>query len=101
AAGARRPESFTTRRSSDLEVRVYNRALSPAEIQTDMNSPVSSTSNTAPTISAIAAQTTVTGTATGAIAFTVGDAETAAGSLMVRGGSSTAEVLPNGNIVFR
>src|SRR5205085_136106 len=57
--------------------------------------------NTAPTISAIANQTTVMGTATGAIGFTVGDAETAAGSLVVSGSSSNTTLVPNGNIALR
>ena len=35
------------------EVRIYNRALSQAEIQSDMNTPISTASNMAPTITAI------------------------------------------------
>ena len=58
------------------DVRIYNRALTQAEIQADMNTAVGGASNTAPTISSIAGQTTNEGTPTGAIAFTVGDAET-------------------------
>ena len=84
------------------EVRVYNRALSQAEIQSDMTTPVSGTPppNTPPTISAIGAQVTNEDTATSAIAFTVGDAETAAGSLTVSGSSSNTVLVPNGNMVF-
>jgi Concanavalin A-like lectin/glucanases superfamily/Bacterial Ig domain/Cadherin-like domain len=82
------------------EVRIYNRALTQAEIQSDMNTPIGSTSNTAPTVSAIAAQTTNEDTATGASAFTVGDAQTAAGSLTVSGTSSNTTLVPNGNIIF-
>src|SRR5439155_2040430 len=54
------------------EVRLYNRALSQAEIQTDMNTAVGGTPapNTAPTISNITTQTINEDTATGAIAFT-------------------------------
>ena len=48
--------------------------------------------NTAPTISTIAAQVTNEDTATGAIGFTVGDAETAAGSLTVSGSSNNHDV---------
>src|SRR5207247_818909 len=44
--------------------------------------------NQPPTISAIGAQSTNENTATGAIAFTVGDVETAAGSLTLSGSSS-------------
>ena len=83
------------------EIRIYNRALTQAEIQTDMNTPVgSSAPNTPPTITGIAAQVTNEDTATGAIAFTVGDAETAAGSLTVSGSSNNTTLVPNGNIVF-
>jgi subtilisin-like proprotein convertase family protein len=56
--------------------------------------------NTAPTISAIANQTTGPGAAVGPISFIVGDAQTAAGSLIVTGSSSNPTLLPAGNIVF-
>ena len=56
--------------------------------------------NTAPTISAIADQGTNEDTATGAIAFTVGDAETAAGSLTLSGSSNNTTLVPNANIAF-
>jgi formylglycine-generating enzyme required for sulfatase activity len=56
--------------------------------------------NTAPTISDIAAQTITEGNNTGALAFTVGDAQTAAGSLIVSGSSSNTTLVPNANIVF-
>ncbi len=61
---------------------------------------VVSPNNTPPTISSIANQTINEDTATGAISFTVGDAETAAGSLTVSGSSSNPALAPNGNIVF-
>ena len=57
-------------------------------------------SNTAPTISNIADLATNEDTATGAIGFTVGDAQTAAGSLTVSGTSSNTALVPNGNLVF-
>jgi glucose/arabinose dehydrogenase len=57
-------------------------------------------SNTAPTVSNIADQTINQGASTGAIAFTVGDAETAASALTVSGSSSNPTLVPNGNIVF-
>jgi hypothetical protein len=82
------------------EVRIYNRALSQAEIQQDMNTPISTASNTAPTITTIAAQATNEDAAMGAVPFTVGDTETAAGSLTVSGTSSNTTLVPNGNIVF-
>jgi hypothetical protein len=56
--------------------------------------------NTAPTISDIADQSTNEDTSTGAIAFTVGDAETAPGSLTVSGSSSNTTLVPNANITF-
>lgn len=59
-----------------------------------------SSANTAPTISDIADQTINQNGNTGALAFTVGDAETAAGSLSVSGSSSNTTLVPNANIVF-
>lgn len=56
--------------------------------------------NSAPTISDVGNQTTDEDTATGAIAFTVGDAETSAGSLVVTATSSNTTLVPNGNIVL-
>lgn len=56
--------------------------------------------NTAPTISAIADQTTTQDTPTGIIPFTVSDAETALGFLVVSGSSSDTMLVPNGNIFF-
>jgi hypothetical protein len=57
-------------------------------------------SNTPPTISAIADQTIAADTATGALAFTIGDIDTAASSLTLSGGSSNTTLVPNENIVF-
>ena len=56
--------------------------------------------NSAPTISDIAAQTITEGGNTGAIAFTIGDAQTAASSLTLSGSSSNTTLVPNANIVF-
>ena len=56
--------------------------------------------NDAPTISSVGAQTVNEDTATAPISFTVGDAETAAGSLTVSGTSTNRTLAPNGNIVF-
>ena len=61
---------------------------------------VNSVSNNAPTISNIPDQTISPDTSTGPIAFTVGDAETAAGSLTLTGTSNNGALVPNGNIVF-
>ena len=56
--------------------------------------------NDAPTISAIANQGIPMNTSTSAIAFTIGDAETAAGSLSLSGTSSNTTLVPDANIVF-
>ena len=56
--------------------------------------------NTAPTITAFADQTIASGSSTGALAFTVGDSETAAGALTVSGSSSNTTLVPNVNILF-
>ncbi|MGH7959480.1 MAG: Ig-like domain-containing protein, partial [Opitutaceae bacterium] len=56
--------------------------------------------NTPPTITNIADQTITAGGNTGALAFTVGDAETAAGSLTLTKGSSNTTLVPTANIVF-
>ena len=56
--------------------------------------------NTAPTISDIANQTINEDTNTGALAFTIGDAETAAASLTLAGVSSNTTLVPAANIVF-
>ena len=56
--------------------------------------------NTPPTISAIGAQSTLQDTPTGAIAFTIGDAQTAPGSLTVSGSSSDLTLVPIAGIAF-
>jgi extracellular elastinolytic metalloproteinase len=56
--------------------------------------------NTAPTVTAITSQTTSEDTASGAIAFTVSDVETAAASLTVSGSSSNTTLVPNASLVF-
>ena len=62
--------------------------------------PLSSPTNTAPTISGIANITTGPDTAIASIPFTVSDAETEASSLTVLGSSSNPALIPDGNIVF-
>src|SRR5207302_6351227 len=57
-------------------------------------------SNTPPTISDILDRSTLEDTSTGPISFTVGDAETAASSLVVNDSSSNPALVPNSNIVF-
>src|SRR5439155_205538 len=56
--------------------------------------------NDPPTISNIADQSTAPGTTVGPIGFTVGDVETAPGSLILSGTSSNPTLVPDGNIVF-
>ena len=82
------------------ELRVYNRPLSQAEVQSDMNTPISATPNTPPTISDIVNQTINEDANTGALTFTVGDAETVVGSLTLSGSSSNPTLVPNASIIF-
>jgi VCBS repeat-containing protein len=56
--------------------------------------------NDAPTISHMDTQTTNENTATGAIAFTVGDIETPAADLIVTATSSNISLVPNGNLTL-
>lgn len=56
--------------------------------------------NTPPTISSIAGQQTLEDSALGPVGFTVGDAETPAGSLNVAVGSSNAALVPTASLVI-
>lgn len=56
--------------------------------------------NTPPTISEITDQSIVQDTNTGALAFTVGDAQTPLDDLVIVGTSSNQTLVPNANIVF-
>jgi uncharacterized protein (DUF1800 family) len=56
--------------------------------------------NTAPTISSIADQTAEQGVASAAFAFTVDDAQTAAGNLLVLANSSNQALVPDSGIVL-
>ncbi|MFO1477825.1 MAG: Ig-like domain-containing protein [Verrucomicrobiota bacterium] len=58
------------------------------------------TVNAAPTITGIAPQSIATNTSTAALAFTVGDAETAASALTVSALSSDTTLMPTNRIVF-
>lgn len=58
------------------------------------------TENSLPTISAIQNRSTPQNTATGAISFTVGDAETPAGSLVVTAKSSNPALVPVSNVTL-
>ncbi|MBX3401717.1 MAG: VCBS repeat-containing protein, partial [Gemmataceae bacterium] len=59
-----------------------------------------STANTAPTVSDLPNRTIVAGQSSGAIAFTVGDAQTAAGQLEVTVTSSNPTLLPPSSLVL-
>lgn len=61
---------------------------------------VTQATNTAPTISAIADKTLSVNGVTGPIPFTVGDAETSAGSLTLSATSSNTALVPNSNLVL-
>ena len=56
--------------------------------------------NTAPTIGTVAAQSTAPSTATGAIAFTIGDAELSSSILTVTSSSSNTTLVPSANVVL-
>lgn len=56
--------------------------------------------NDLPTLSGIANQTTILGRAVGPLSFSVGDVETAAGSLSLSGNSSNTTLVPSANITF-
>jgi fibronectin type 3 domain-containing protein len=72
-----------------------NESVDSAQVSATPTAP-----NTAPTISNIVNQTINMNGNTGALAFTVGDAETAAGSLVPTKGSNNPTLVPTANIVF-
>ena len=75
-------------------------AARPASGAWDLGAYVTGSANTAPTISSIGNQAITAGSAAGPLAFTVGDAQTAASSLAVSGSSSNPTLVPNASIVF-
>jgi hypothetical protein len=62
--------------------------------------PITTYGNTAPTISDIAARSISQGSSTGALAFTINDAQTAASALKLSANSSNTNLVPKSNIVF-
>lgn len=62
--------------------------------------PITTYGNTAPTISDIAARSISQGSSTGALAFTINDAQTAASALKLSASSSNTTLVPKSNIVF-
>lgn len=83
--------------TANISVRVSDGSLLA---QTTFTLTVNSGGNTAPTITSIGNSFTTPGTAVGPLAFTIGDAETAAASLSVTGSSSNTTLLPNTSIAF-
>lgn len=67
---------------------------------TDTFSSTTVAANAAPTLSDLAAQNIAKNANSGALAVTVGDTETAAGSLVVAASSSNTTLLPNANLVW-
>jgi hypothetical protein len=59
-----------------------------------------STVNTPPTVSAISGQTIAQDAVLGPIGFTIGDAETAVGALVLSQASSNPDLIPTANITF-
>ena len=87
--------------SYSYRVRAYNTAGNSAYSNAVSHTTASAgVTNTAPTISAIADQTIDANTATSALAFTIGDAETSAGSLSLSASSSNTTLVPNSNVLF-
>ncbi len=84
--------------SSANPVTVTNTTLTIGGISDTFSS--TTVANAAPTLSSISDQSVAKNASTGAIAFTVGDTETAAASLSVSATSSNTTLLPNANIVF-
>ena len=80
-------------------VRAYN-AAGNSSYSNIASGTTPASANTAPTISSIAAQTIPEDGATSAIAFTIGDAQTSAGSLTLTGSSSNTTLVPSSGITF-
>src|SRR5687768_12690536 len=74
--------------------------VSSYEISSNFWSSLIFNANTSPTISDIGDQATNEDNTTGALFFTIGDAETPAANLTVAGSSSNTTLVPNANIVF-
>ena len=81
-------------------VAIPSTVLVPTAAGINFTAPTGSFANTAPTITDVTNKTTAEDTASSAIAFTIGDNETAAISLPVSASSSNAALVPNGNIVL-
>lgn len=87
------------RRFRNNNITVYSGTAAPS-VNEDALSQPAPVPNVAPTISAIADQTIAEETSTGAVAFTVADAEDAAGLLTLSAASSNTTLVPLASIVF-
>ena len=74
--------------------------VSDGALTTSINFDLTVNANTPPTITAIGPQSTNEDTPTGAIVFTIGDAETAISALTLSATSSNAALLPDANITL-
>jgi surface-anchored protein len=83
-----------------LNAQIVGATLQPGQIAYGPSPAVTLTVGNAPTISDIANQFVTENTTSGAIAFTVGDVETAAGDLVVTATSSATNIVPNANLVL-
>jgi len=75
-------------------------ALNPPPVVVPVDPTLVTPANLAPTVTTLASRTVVSPASTGPIAFTIGDSQTAASSLVVTGSSSNTSLVPNSAIVF-
>ncbi|MBA2381539.1 MAG: S8 family serine peptidase [Chloroflexi bacterium] len=100
SAGTGNTESidYSVTTTATYYVQVYGNPIATTSNEYGLTVSLTSPTNTAPTISDIADQSTPQNTAEGPIAFAIGDGETAAGSLTVSASSSNQTLVPNGNL---
>lgn len=85
---------------SIARVAIPSTVLVPTAAGINFTAPSSSIANTAPTISDVASLEIAEDSATSALAFTIGDAETNVNSLIVSATSSNQLLVPNANLVL-
>jgi Big-like domain-containing protein len=100
ASGSSFDDTLVVNAVGTWTVKVCTNASCPASAVLDSKTFTVTAANTAPTISDIVDQTINEDASTGALAFTVGDAQTPPGSLTVSGSSSNTTLIPNASIVF-
>ncbi len=82
-------------------VRVHGTVLTSEQIENNyLLGPAGMPANAAPTISNVTDRSVPAGTSTGAIPFTIGDADTAVAALTVAATSSNQTLVPNENVVL-